>query len=76
MPLLNYLCLNCISKFVIFSEFLEFNYILVHHKEGHLQSYWCMHSILPVAPRAKQPAIHFHTQQKALHQAVAATIRH
>ena len=26
----------------------------------HLHPKWCVHSILPLAPRAKQPALHIH----------------
>jgi hypothetical protein len=35
----------------------------INYKEtvAHLQHKWCVHSILPVAPRVKQP-VHFNTQ--------------
>ena len=35
--------------------------VFINDTVTHLHPKWCAHSILPVAPRAKQPALHIHT---------------
>jgi len=35
--------------------------VFINDTVTHLHPKWCAHSILPLAPRAKQPALHIHT---------------
>ena len=34
--------------------------VIIKYYVTHLHHKWCVHSVLPLAPRAKQPALHIH----------------
>jgi len=39
--------------------------VFIKGKVTHLHHKWCVQSIPPLAPRAKQPALHIHTRNTA-----------
>jgi hypothetical protein len=47
-------------NFEYLSRILLYRFLCTIRK-GIYSHKWCMHSILPIAPRVKQPAPHFHT---------------
>jgi hypothetical protein len=54
------------------------NYFLCNRWKGTYSHKWCMHSILPLAPRVKQPALPCHTYinshlGESMHHVVAGT---
>ena len=49
-----------IHKYVKFAYVWRNFMVFVKYSVTHLHHKWCAHSILPLAPRAKQPVLHIH----------------